>query len=112
MQTFVSNLRPAEIAGALSPPHSRGPSMRANVEYSRFDADWTRVTDAAECPVCAGEDELACCVEEPSQCLDDGGWLLHGMKLAPAALLPCLARPAAAQPRTEPLSSTSSGVVS
>jgi hypothetical protein len=123
---FVSNLRPAEIVGALPPAHSKDltspdRTMRANVEYHGLGADWTRVTDAAPCPVCGGfgqcgthvEEELACCVEEPSEWrLQNGGWL-HRMALAPAALPAPLARLAGEQRLTEPLPSDASpGVVS
>jgi hypothetical protein len=67
--------------------------MRADVGYQGFDADWTRVSLAAPCPVCGGatecrthiDEEFACCLHEPSDWrLDNGGWL-HRVERAPIA---------------------------
>ena len=58
--------------------------MRADTGYQGLDADWTRVSLAAPCPICGDarecrthvEEEFACCLHEPSQWrLVDGGWL-------------------------------------
>jgi hypothetical protein len=84
--------------------------MRANVDYHGPDADRTRVTDVATCPVCGGfgqcrthiDHELACCVEEPAEWrLENGGWL-HRIELAPATLSARLARLAGEQRLSEP----------
>jgi hypothetical protein len=92
MRTFVSDLRPAEIRRSRPPPHREDRPMRANVGYHGIDADWTRVSHAAPCPICGGfgqcgihvEEEFACCVHEPSEWrLANGGWL-HRIERAPA----------------------------
>lgn len=84
MQTFVSNLRPAEIVGALPSAPSKDWPMRASVDDQGLDADWTKVSGATPCPVCGGLDEcrthveeaFACCVAQPSEWrLSNGGWL-------------------------------------
>ncbi len=90
MQTFVSNLRPAESVGAPPSAPSKDWTMRANVEHLGVDADWTIVSGAKPCPVCGGFDEcrthveecFACCRTQPSEWrLENGGWL-HRIELA------------------------------
>jgi hypothetical protein len=94
MQTFVNNLRPAEIVESPPPAYREDQPMRANVGYQGLDADWTRVSHGAPCPICGGlgdcrthvEEEFACCVHEPSEWrLANGGWL-HRIERAPSVL--------------------------
>jgi hypothetical protein len=89
--------------------------MRANVGYEGLDADWTRVTDRAPCPICGGagdcrthvEQEFTCCVREPSEWrLVNGGWL-HRIARAPAVVAGGIARVA-----DERIADASPGIVS
>jgi hypothetical protein len=92
MQTFVSNLRPAEILRFHPPAICEDESLRASVEGRGLDADGTRVSSGAPCPICQGlgdcrthiAEQFARCVREPSERRLATGGGMQRVERAPA----------------------------